>query len=226
MRTKTMLLLLCLANLTVFGANVGESYEQVVAEKGPPKSQIDAGSLRVLNYPDVSIKIKDDLVVSIKPVVAEPQRKPSEAPNPTSHPAAQPTIASLKHELDVAVARVVEIINQPVTPVEKPANLSLWSFHFHDGATRPDFNSVDIRTTQGTEDYVPHEFITFDGSPGLMWPGSECEFNPMTKYFYVDRSVPKKKLTEEEMLEVNKLYRTIGRCEQQLAQLGFSGKVP
>ena len=41
----------------------------------------------------------------------------------------------------------------------------------------------------------------------------------MTKYFYTDRSVPKKKLTETEMLEINRLYRIIGRCEQQLVQL-------
>ena len=38
----------------------------------------------------------------------------------------------------------------------------------------------------------------------------------MTKYFYEDRSLPKKKLTGEEMLEINRLYRVIGRCKEQL----------
>jgi hypothetical protein len=42
----------------------------------------------------------------------------------------------------------------------------------------------------------------------------------MTKFFYVDRSVPKKKLTEDEMLEINRLYRIIGQCEIQLDILG------
>jgi hypothetical protein len=48
----------------------------------------------------------------------------------------------------------------------------------------------------------------------------------MTKYFYEDRSLPKKKLTEAEMLEINRLYRVIGQCEQQLARLGYKGPVP
>ncbi len=33
-----------------------------------------------------------------------------------------------------------------------------------------------------------------------------------------DRSLPKKKLTEDEMREINHLYRIIGQCEQQLNQ--------
>jgi hypothetical protein len=41
----------------------------------------------------------------------------------------------------------------------------------------------------------------------------------MTKYFITDRSVPKKKLTEAEMLEINRLYRIIGHCNQQLDEL-------
>jgi len=47
----------------------------------------------------------------------------------------------------------------------------------------------------------------------------DLEFNPMTKYFYTDRTVPKKRLTEDEMLEINRLYRIIGKCEQQLDDL-------
>ena len=31
--------------------------------------------------------------------------------------------------------------------------------------------------------------------------------------------MPKKKLSQAEMLEINRLYRIIGRCERQLAQL-------
>jgi hypothetical protein len=41
----------------------------------------------------------------------------------------------------------------------------------------------------------------------------------MTKYFYVDRTLPKKKLTQSEMIEINSLYRTIGDCERQIAKL-------
>jgi hypothetical protein len=50
----------------------------------------------------------------------------------------------------------------------------------------------------------------------VVFVGSEIEFNSMTKYFYVDRSLPKKKLTEAEMVEINDLYRVIGKCEDKL----------
>ncbi len=48
---------------------------------------------------------------------------------------------------------------------------------------------------------------------------SELEFNSMTKYFYTDRRLPKKKLTGDEMLEINQLYRIIGHCNDQLSDL-------
>jgi hypothetical protein len=41
----------------------------------------------------------------------------------------------------------------------------------------------------------------------------------MIKYFYTNRSLPKRKLTEAEMLEINSLYRIIGRCEADIARL-------
>ena len=50
-----------------------------------------------------------------------------------------------------------------------------------------------------------------------MFVASELEFNSMTKYFYVDRTAPKKRLSDAEMLEINRLYRIIGRDEQSLA---------
>jgi len=58
--------------------------------------------------------------------------------------------------------------------------------------------------------------VTSDVNPGVVFVGPELEFNSMTKYFYVDRSLPKKKLTEAEMLEINRLYRIIGTCEEKL----------
>ncbi|HMD53952.1 MAG TPA: hypothetical protein VKJ65_05330, partial [Phycisphaerae bacterium] len=56
-------------------------------------------------------------------------------------------------------------------------------------------------------------------NPGVVFLGNELEFNSRTKYFYTDRLVPKKRLTEAEMLEINQLYRVIGHCEQQLDEL-------
>jgi hypothetical protein len=42
-------------------------------------------------------------------------------------------------------------------------------------------------------------------------------YSSALKYFYADYALPKKKLSDGEMLEINPLYRVIGRCQQQLA---------
>jgi hypothetical protein len=52
-----------------------------------------------------------------------------------------------------------------------------------------------------------------------MFRGKDLEFNSETKFFYTDRSLPKKRLTEAEMIEINRLYRIIGAREQDLARL-------
>ena len=86
------------------------------------------------------------------------------------------------------------------------------------GATTPNFNDVDIRKTQQF-DYDRFPYVALNSRPGTVYVGSQLEFNAMTKLFYTDRSLPKKKLSEPEMLEINRLYRIIGRTERQLNQL-------
>jgi hypothetical protein len=140
---------------------------------------------------------------------------------------AQPTnslkdqIIDLQMEMDKAIGQVQKIVNQPVTRLARNPEVSVGTYSpgwFHEGANKPDFNNVDIRTTQ-EKIYDKHSYVTSDLNPGVVFIGRELEFNANTKYFYTDRSLPKKKLTEAEMLEINRLYRIIGRCEQQLAQL-------
>ncbi len=120
--------------------------------------------------------------------------------------------------MDDALARVKAIINQPVRAVPRTPDMQVsmcspgW---FHQGAIKPDYNTVDIRATQDTQ-YDRRPYFTSDLNPGVVFVGSELEFNPMTKFFYLDRSLPKKKLTEAEMLEINRLYRIIGKCETKL----------
>lgn len=126
--------------------------------------------------------------------------------------------------MDAAVAKAKAIINQPVQayPFTRTMTYSeiLGDGWFHPGAIRPDFNTVDIRKSQdlnyGKDKDV---YITCKQNPGLAFLGTDLEFNSMTKFFYVDRSVPKKKLTQDEMLEINHLYRIIGKCENQGAVL-------
>lgn len=213
--------LLLSASTLVLASNVGDTYEQVLAEKGKPKSQIEAGTIRVLSYPDATIKVKDGVVVSIKAVV-ETQAPASQAADQGAPGGRSPEsqIADLKKELNDAFRRVVNIVNQPATPVERTPNMRIWVHEFHPGAVRPDFNNVDIRSTQETAEYDVEDYVTMKEHADLAWPGHDLEFNAMTKFFYTDRTVPKKRLTEEEMVAINRLYRIIGRCETELIQLG------
>lgn len=129
-----------------------------------------------------------------------------------------------------AIERVKRIVNQPVRALTRTPDMEVSTSSpgwFHQGAAKPDFATVDVRATQDTSKFAPRVYITSDLNPGVAFAGSEVEFNSMTKYFYVDRSLPKKKLTEAEMLEINRLYRIIGECEEKLqppsmVALGFA----
>jgi hypothetical protein len=129
--------------------------------------------------------------------------------------------AALEAQMKTAVQDVQRIVNQPVARLPRTPEMKVVTFRpgwFHDGAIKPDFNNVDVRATRETP-YDKHEYVTSDLNPGFVFIGRELEFNSMTKYFYTDRSLPKKRLSEADMLEINRLYRVIGRCEQELAKL-------
>jgi len=108
--------------------------------------------------------------------------------------------------------RVIEIVNQPITHLPRSGPVGVFSpGWFHPGATKPDFDTADIRATQ---EFPYQGYVTSNLNPTEMFIGSELEFNPMTKYFYTDRTLPKKRLSEAEMVEINNLYRVIGRDER------------
>jgi hypothetical protein len=128
--------------------------------------------------------------------------------------------AAVKTELNNAVLRVEQIVNQPVTQLAPTSEMSVSTYSpgwFHPGAERPDFKTVDIRATQDLN-YAKNQYVTSDLNPGVVFLGTELEFNSKTKYFYTDRSLPKKKLTEAEMLAINRLYRVIARDEEELSK--------
>ena len=131
------------------------------------------------------------------------------------------SIADIKLELADAIARVREIVNQPVESLPRKPDMKVATYSpgwFRPGAEKPDFNRVDVRNTQKFP-YDGNEYVTSDQNPKVVYVGPELEFNPMTKYFYTNWSVPKKKLDESEMLEINRLYRIIGQDEDRLAGL-------
>ncbi len=143
--------------------------------------------------------------------------RPGLGPHPTD-------AAGLKAEIDQAMAYVRWIVNQPVQSYHQTPEMAVAVYHegwFHPGAQTPDFNNVDIRNHQELN-YGKFDWVTSDLNPGIVFRGSDLEFNSKTKFFYTDRTVPKKKLTAEEMIEVNRLYRVIGRDQQDLDKLNSS----
>jgi thiol-disulfide isomerase/thioredoxin len=80
---------------TGFSCAVGETFDQLIAEKGKPVNHVEAGAVRVLSYPDATIKLRDNVVVSIKaPELSVPPGGFPPAPRPAapqvSAPAALP----------------------------------------------------------------------------------------------------------------------------------------
>jgi hypothetical protein len=152
---------------------------------------------------------------------AKPKPKPGNAQyhfrvGGTNPPA---SLADVKLELADAIARVREIVNQPVESLPRTPDMKVVTYSpgwFRPGAEKPDFDRVDVRNTQKFP-YDGNEYVTSDQNPKVVYIGPELEFNPMTKFFYTNWSVPKKKLNESEMLEINRLYRIIGQDEDKLA---------
>jgi hypothetical protein len=139
--------------------------------------------------------------------------------NAVANSPAEP-IDALQLELTNAWQRVVQIVNQPVKAYVRSSDalVSVYSpGWFHEGAMRPDFDTVDVRKTQ--EFNYKDQYVSSDLNPGIMFLGRDLEFNSMTKYFYVNRSLPKHRLTEAQMIEINSLYRIIGRCEKAIHRL-------
>jgi len=126
------------------------------------------------------------------------------------------SIPALEAEIATARERVVEIVNRPVTHLPRTAEAAKFSpGWFHPGAVTPDFETVDVRATQEFP-YVNDEYVTSDLNPSEMFIGRELEFNAMTKAFYRDRTLPKARLSEADMIEINRLYRVIGLDERAL----------
>lgn len=220
--------------VAAYATNAGDTYEQVIAEKGKPKSQASVGANRILNYPDVTIQLRGNAVVSIKSsssgTAAEAATPQKSEPLPaTEKPEPEPRtpeekIASLQKKRASAVEQVKTIVNRPVRSIPRSKVEDFSNFSegwFHAGAITPDFNTVDVRTTQKL-DYDKYPYVSSPLNPTVVFVGRELEFNSMTKFFYVDRTLPKKKLTAAEMLEINRLYRIIGQCDTQLRNVAVN----
>jgi hypothetical protein len=128
--------------------------------------------------------------------------------------------SALIAQMNDAIEQVKRIVNDPVPSLPRTPDAKVSMFSpgwFHEGAAKPNFLSVDVSATQQFP-YDQFEYVTSDLNPGVMFRGRDLEFNGMTKYFYTDRSMPKKRLGPAQMAEINRLYRIIGAQEQELAR--------
>jgi hypothetical protein len=150
--------------------------------------------------------MKSSLVLMAFLALAACARPPAGAPS---------SISDLNTELAQARQRVVDIVNRPVQSVPRTGEAAVYSpGWFHPGAIKPDFATVDVRATQ---EFPYAGYVTSDVTPTEMFLGRDLEFNAMTKYFYTDRTRPKARLTQDDMIEINRLYRVIARDEAALS---------
>ena len=114
-------------------------------------------------------------------------------------------------EFDATTRQVQTIVNQtPPTVVPPQGSTEVYWYNFDPGAIKPDFNVADVVT--GREAWGG-DFVYMKTRPGVFYRSADCEFNPQTKFFFTDRNVPKKKLTDAENREIVRLYRILGKDE-------------
>jgi hypothetical protein len=160
------------------------------------------------------------LIVFAAVVAGHVSAQTSAEQTPKDTNSAPDQIAALQLQLTNAWHQVEAIVDQPVQAYKRDSSYHVSVYSpgwFHPGASTPDFNHVDVRQSQQFVYTAP--WVSSDITPNMMFRGSDLEFNAMTKLFYTNRDLPKKRLTEAEMLQINSLYRTIGHCQSELARL-------
>lgn len=78
MKITSLLTLLLVAPLSLTAVQIGDTYDQVIAEKGAPAAKLQAGETQVLNYPDQRIKLKANKVVEVNSKLPDVTVAPSE----------------------------------------------------------------------------------------------------------------------------------------------------
>jgi hypothetical protein len=164
------------------------------------------------------------LCLLLLPVLARADDAPAE-PSPREV-RKQQEIDAVKADITANIQSVAAIANQPVTHYARDPAIQVQIFSpgwFEGSAARPpDFKTADVRKTRQLI-YQNYEYVSSDKNPQEMFKGADIEFNPAIKYFYTDLTVPKKRLSDAEMQEINRLYRVIAADQKKLVDLQ-SGK--
>jgi hypothetical protein len=155
---------------------------------------------------------------AVHPATNSTNRAPAMAG--TAAAPAERNAADIQADTDAAMSKVRDIVNQPVDPANPPpgARIGRFPYWFGGDFAKPDFKTADVRATQQFP-YAIFDDVSSDLDRSRVFPADQLESNSLTMYFYTDLSVPKKKLTAEEMQEINRLYRIIGTNEDDLSTL-------
>ena len=192
--------------LTAFNARVAQ-YQQSLTRVQAEKTAYDALQ-RTVSAADAADKAARQKVAGLGFPTS-----PGFTPTTNGAAPASADTPATRADLDAAVARIRAIVNQVPPVVTKPKDAESWHSGFHPGATKPDFDHTDI--VSGREAY-PGPYMSMDGVPGVFYLSAQCEFNSQTKFFYTNRQLPKKKLSDAEYQELVRLYRFVGKCQRDL----------
>jgi hypothetical protein len=212
----------------------GETLDQVIAEKGQPASQMAVGTRRILNYPDAVVKLDGDVVVSYRavdrptptpaPSIPRQMHRPLNGAQPPDAGPMPTSVSEARRKLETALASAREIINQPVQGTPVTPQMLLKAEQHLDGwdylpAQTPNFIEAHIEDTQWV-DSAGTEWVTCNLTPGLAFPLKNLETNAQTRFFYTDLTLPKKRLTAEEMAQLDVIYHQIGMYAAYLQRAG------
>jgi hypothetical protein len=212
----------------------GETFDQVIAEKGQPASQMAVGTRRILNYPDAVVKLDGDVVVSFRsvdrptptpaPGFARPVQRPFTGAQPPDAGPMPTSLSEARRKLETALANAREIINQPVPSVPVTPQMLKNSEQHLDGwmylpAQTPAFMFAHVEDTQALDTWGA-EWVTCNLTPGLAFRAKDLETNAQTRFFYMDLTLPKKRLSAEEMAQLDVIYHQIGMYAAYLQRAG------
>ena len=71
MKKSFLVLVVAMLGTPAVAVEVGQTYEQVVAELGAPPSKLEMGDTLVLSYPETSVKLRAGRVIAVKAVSAK-----------------------------------------------------------------------------------------------------------------------------------------------------------
>jgi hypothetical protein len=117
-------------------------------------------------------------------------------------------------ELQTVTQQIQAIVNQ--TPTTRPDKIggTIW-IGFHDGAIKPKLKFITLEQLKAGREFYTADTAWMQGAPNVFYVAREIEFNPMTKYFYTDRTKAKKRLSEAEYDQLLPLYHRLGDLEAQ-----------